>query len=182
LRIGKTKKCTRRSDRIDRKRRKIPCRVPRATEGLLVTLFVAQNTKGYQNTQVGSHHAMTFTKEGVTGDVIYIESNSGAVKRVEDRIRSRRNLIWRRKNTCRCPRAMCTRSGKWQDVTLHDLDMLPMPHRVPACSGGGKDVMSLMAAMGKPKDGITDKLRQKSTRWSPSTLIRRGRTRSRIVY
>jgi RuvB-like protein 1 (pontin 52) len=41
--------------------------------------------------------------------------------------------------------------------------------------------MSLMAAMGKPKDG-TDKLRQKSTRWSPSTLIRRGRTRSRVLF
>jgi RuvB-like protein 1 (pontin 52) len=48
--------------------------------------------------------------------------------------------------------------------------------------GGGKDVMSLMAAMCASKDGITDKLRQKSTRWSPSTLIRRGRTRLRVLF
>jgi hypothetical protein len=51
----------------------------------------------------------SFIQEGVTGEMLLaIQKPSSAW---EDRIRSRRNLIWRRKNTCRCPRAMCT--SKW---------------------------------------------------------------------
>ena len=99
------------------------------------------------------------SKEAVTvGDVIYIEANSGAVKRVgrsdsfatefdleaEDYVPLPKGDVHKKKQVV-------------QDVTLHDLDMAnAQPH-----ASGSKDVMSVLASMGKPKKTeITDKLRQ----------------------
>jgi len=98
-------------------------------------------------------------KESVTvGDIIYIEANSGAVKRVgrsdsfatefdleaEDYVPLPKGDVHKKKQVV-------------QDVTLHDLDMAnAQPH-----ASGTKDVMSVIASMGKPKKTeITDKLRQ----------------------
>ena len=99
------------------------------------------------------------SKEAVTlGDVIYIEANSGAVKRVgrsdsfateydleaEDYVPLPKGDVHKKKQVV-------------QDVTLHDLDVAnAQPH-----ASGSKDVMSVLASMGKPKKTeITDKLRQ----------------------
>ena len=99
------------------------------------------------------------SKESVTvGDVIYIEANSGSVKRVgrsdsfatefdleaEDYVPLPKGDVHKKKQVV-------------QDVTLHDLDVAnAQPH-----GSGNKDVMSVLASMGKPKKTeITDKLRQ----------------------
>jgi len=43
------------------------------------------------------------------GDVIYIEASSGAVKRWGAATCTPQSSIWRRRSTCPCPRATCTR-------------------------------------------------------------------------
>jgi len=98
-------------------------------------------------------------KESVTvGDIIYIEANSGSVKRVgrsdsfatefdleaEDYVPLPKGDVHKKKQVV-------------QDVTLHDLDMANSQPQ----GTGSKDVMSLLQSMGKPrKTEITDKLRQ----------------------
>merc|ERR1712181_94254 len=90
------------------------------------------------------------------GDVIYIESNSGAVKRqgrsdtfvtefdleAEEYVPLPKGDVHKRKEVI-------------QDVTLHDLDV------ANARPQGGQDVMSMMGQLMKPKKTeITDKLRR----------------------
>ncbi|GJM92627.1 hypothetical protein PR202_ga09113 [Eleusine coracana subsp. coracana] len=90
------------------------------------------------------------------GDVIYIESNSGAVKRVgrcdsfateydleaEEYVPIPKGEVYKKKEIV-------------QDVTLHDLDA------ANAQPQGGQDILSLMGQMMKPrKTEITEKLRQ----------------------
>lgn len=89
------------------------------------------------------------------GDVIYIEANSGAVKRVgrsdafaaevdleaEEYVPLPKGEVYKKKEVV-------------QDVTLHDLDM------ANAKPQGGHDIMSLMGTMLKPKKTeVTEKLR-----------------------
>ncbi len=89
------------------------------------------------------------------GDVIYIEANSGAVKRVgrsdafaaevdleaEEYVPLPKGEVYKKKDIV-------------QDVTLHDLDM------ANAKPQGGQDIMSLMGTMLKPKKTeVTEKLR-----------------------
>ena len=96
-------------------------------------------------------------KEKVTvGDVIYIESNSGAVKRqgrsdiyaaefdleAEEYVPLPKGDVHKKKEVI-------------QDVTLHDLDI------ANARPQGGQDIMSMMGQLIKPKKTeITDKLRK----------------------
>ncbi|KZS12752.1 RuvB 1-like protein [Daphnia magna] len=72
------------------------------------------------------------------GDVIYIEANSGAVKRQgrsDTRCSQKKEIV--------------------QDVTLHDLDV------ANARPQGGQDILSMMGQLMKPKKTeITDKLRR----------------------
>lgn len=90
------------------------------------------------------------------GDVIYIESNSGAVKRqgrcdtyatefdleAEEYVPLPKGDVHKKKEIV-------------QDVTLHDLDV------ANARPQGGQDIMSMMGALMKPKKTeITDKLRK----------------------
>lgn len=100
------------------------------------------------------HEALS--KEGVTvGDVIYIEANSGSVKRVgrSDSFATEYDL--EAEEYVPLPKGDVHKKKEVvQDVTLHDLDV------ANARPQGGKDVMSMLTAMGKPKKTeITDKLR-----------------------
>ena len=100
------------------------------------------------------HEALS--KEGVTvGDVIYIEANSGAVKRVgrSDSFATEYDL--EAEECVPLPKGDVHKKKEVvQDVTLHDLDI------ANARPQGGKDVMSMLTAMGKPKKTeITEKLR-----------------------
>eukprot|EP00271_Cylindrocystis_brebissonii_P016095 TRINITY_DN39297_c0_g1_i1.p1 TRINITY_DN39297_c0_g1~~TRINITY_DN39297_c0_g1_i1.p1 ORF type:complete len:459 (+),score=113.22 TRINITY_DN39297_c0_g1_i1:202-1578(+) len=90
------------------------------------------------------------------GDVIYIEANSGAVKRVgrSDAFASEFDL--EAEEYVPLPKGdVHKRKEIVQDVSLHDLDA------ANARPQGGQDIMSLMGQMLKPKKTeITDKLRQ----------------------
>ncbi|KAK6926544.1 RuvB-like, AAA-lid domain [Dillenia turbinata] len=96
-------------------------------------------------------------KEKVTvGDVIYIEANSGAVKRVgrSDAFATEYDL--EAEEYVPLPKGEVHKKKEIvQDVTLHDLDA------ANARPQGGQDILSLMGQMMKPrKTEITDKLRR----------------------
>nr|GMD32625.1 ruvB-like protein 1 [Ipomoea batatas]GMD35840.1 ruvB-like protein 1 [Ipomoea batatas] len=90
------------------------------------------------------------------GDVIYIEANSGAVKRVgrSDAFNTEYDL--EAEEYVPLPKGEVHKKKEIvQDVTLHDLDA------ANARPQGGQDILSLMGQMMKPrKTEITDKLRQ----------------------
>ena len=90
------------------------------------------------------------------GDVIYIESNSGAVKRVgrSDVYASEYDL--EADEYVPLPKGDVHKKKEVvQDVTLHDLDI------ANARPQGGQDIMSMMGQLAKPKKTeITEKLRQ----------------------
>ena len=99
-------------------------------------------------------------KEAVrVGDVIYIEANSGAVKRVGRSDSFATEFDLEAEEYVPIPKGDVHKKRKVvQDVTLHDLDMA---NAHPSSSSSKKDVMALLSAMGKPKKTeITDKLRQ----------------------
>lgn len=103
----------------------------------------------------------SLTKEGVSiGDVIYIESNSGAVKRVGRSDAFATEFDLEAEEYVPLPKGDVHKKKEVvQDVTLHDLDS------ANAKPQGGKDVMSMMAALGKStKTEITDKLRTEINR------------------
>jgi len=89
------------------------------------------------------------------GDVIYIEANSGAVKRVgrSDAYATEHDL--EAEEYVPLPKGDVHKKKEIiQDVTLHDLDV------ANAKPQGGHDIMSMMGQMMKPKKTeITDKLR-----------------------
>jgi len=102
----------------------------------------------------------SLSKEGVmTGDVIYIEANSGAVKRVGRSDSFATEFDLEAEEYVPLPKGDVQKKKQVvQDVTLHDLDVA---NAQPSGGQSRKDVLSLMAAMGKPrKTEITDKLRQ----------------------
>eukprot|EP00793_Prasinoderma_coloniale_P005261 PRCOL_00001022-RA len=97
------------------------------------------------------------TKEKVTvGDVIYIEANSGAVKRVGRCDAYSTEFDLEAEEYVPLPKGEVHKKKEIvQDVTLHDLDT------ANARPQGGQDIMSMMGQMMKPKKTeITDKLRQ----------------------
>jgi len=115
-----------------------------------------RTTKGTKQLKLDPSIYEALQKEKVApGDVIYIESSSGAVKRVgrcdayatefdleaEEYVPLPKGEVHKRKEVV-------------QDVTLHDLDV------ANAKPQGGQDIMSVMGQMMKPKKTeITDKLR-----------------------
>lgn len=101
------------------------------------------------------HDSLSKEKVAV-GDVIYIESNSGAVKRVGRSDSFATEFDLEAEEYVPLPKGEVHKKREVvQDVTLHDLDV------ANARPQGGKDVMSMVTAMGKPKKTeITDKLRQ----------------------
>merc|ERR1712025_443634 len=89
------------------------------------------------------------------GDVIYIESNSGAVKRQGRSDTFATEFDLEAEEYVPLPKGdVHKRKEVIQDVTLHDLDM------ANAKPQGGQDIMSMMGQLMKPKKTeITDKLR-----------------------
>lgn len=90
------------------------------------------------------------------GDVIYIEANTGAVKRVgrSDAYATEHDL--EAEEYVPVPKGEVHKKKEVvQDVTLHDLDI------ANAAPQGGQDIVSMMGQIMKPKKTeITDKLRQ----------------------
>jgi RuvB-like protein 1 (pontin 52) len=100
-------------------------------------------------------------KEKITvGDIIYIEANSGAVKRVgrSDAFATEYDL--EAEEYVPVPKGEVHKKKEVvQDVTLHDLDMSN------ARPQGGQDLMSVMGQLAKPKKTeITEKLRSEINR------------------
>lgn len=91
----------------------------------------------------------------VVGDVIYIERNSGAVKRVGRSDVYATEFDLEAEEYVPLPKGNVHKKREVvQDVTLHDLDV------ANARPQGGRDIMSMLNQMGKPrKTEITDKLR-----------------------
>mmetsp|Transcript_37175 Transcript_37175/g.82685 ORF Transcript_37175/g.82685 Transcript_37175/m.82685 type:complete len:459 (+) Transcript_37175:220-1596(+) len=101
------------------------------------------------------HDALTKEKVQV-GDVIYIEANSGAVKRVGRCDAYATEFDLEAEEYVPLPKGDVHKKKEIvQDVTLHDLDS------ANARPQGGQDIMSLMGSMMRPKKTeITEKLRQ----------------------
>lgn len=113
-------------------------------------------TKGTYTARYDASIYESLQKEKVNvGDVIYIESNSGALRRVgrcdvyateaeleaEEYVPLPKGNVHKRKEVI-------------QDLTLHDLDL------ANARPQGGQDIMAMMSSLGKPKKTeITEKLR-----------------------
>eukprot|EP00887_Chlorella_sp_A99_P007998 scaffold12.g7998.t1 len=91
-----------------------------------------------------------------TGDVIYIEANSGAVKRVGRCDAYATEFDLEAEEYVPLPKGdVHKRKEIVQDVSLHDLDA------ANARPQGGQDILSMMGQLLKPKKTeITDKLRQ----------------------
>ncbi|KAL4457291.1 hypothetical protein ABPG75_012156 [Micractinium tetrahymenae] len=94
------------------------------------------------------------------GDVIYIEANSGAVKRVGRCDAYATEFDLEAEEYVPLPKGdVHKRKEVVQDVTLHDLDS------ANARPQGGQDILSMMGQLLKPKKTeITDKLRQEINR------------------
>ncbi|KAI9197262.1 TIP49 C-terminus-domain-containing protein [Polychytrium aggregatum] len=90
------------------------------------------------------------------GDVIYIEANSGAVKRVGRSDAYATEFDLEAEEYVPIPKGEVHKKKEIiQDVTLHDLDV------ANARPQGGQDIMSVMGQLMKPKKTeITDKLRK----------------------
>jgi RuvB-like protein 1 (pontin 52) len=130
----------------------------RTLSHVLITL---KTVKGTKQLRLDPSINEELQKEHVTvGDVIYIEANSGSVKRVgrSDSFATQYDL--EAEEYVPIPKGDVHKKKEVvQDVTLHDLDM------ANARPQGGKDVMSMMASMGKPKKTeITEKLRTEINR------------------
>jgi len=130
----------------------------RSISHVLITL---KTTKGNKTLKLDPSIHDGLSKEGVTvGDVMYIEANSGAVKRVGRSDAYATEFDLEAEEYVPLPKGEVHKKKEVvQDVTLHDLDV------ANARPQGGKDVMSLMNAMGKSKKTeITEKLRNEVNR------------------
>ena len=122
-----------------------------------------KTTKGTKTLRLDPTIHDGLTKENVTvGDVIYIESNSGAVKRVGRSDAFATEFDLEAEEYVPIPKGEVHKKREVvQDVTLHDLDAA----NAKPPSSNNRDVLSLMSAMGKPKKTeITDKLRKEINR------------------
>mmetsp|Transcript_15829 Transcript_15829/g.22532 ORF Transcript_15829/g.22532 Transcript_15829/m.22532 type:complete len:395 (-) Transcript_15829:72-1256(-) len=120
-----------------------------------------KTTKGSKTLRLDPSIHEALTKENVTaGDIIYIEANSGAVKRVGRSDNFAAEFDLEAEEYVPVPKGDVHKKKEVvQDVTLHDLDV------ANARPQGSKDVMSMLTAMGKPKKTeITDKLRKEINR------------------
>lgn len=120
-----------------------------------------KTSKGTKQLRLDPSIHDAIVKENVAvGDVIYIEANSGAVKRVGRSDSFATEFDLEAEEYVPVPKGeVHKRKEIVQDVTLHDLDV------ANARPQGGKDVMSMLTAMGKPKKTeITEKLRTEINR------------------
>jgi RuvB-like protein 1 (pontin 52) len=115
-----------------------------------------KTSKGTKTLRLDPSIHDALTKENViVGDVIYIEANSGSVKRVGRSDAFATEFDLEAEEYVPVPKGDVHKKKEVvQDVTLHDLDI------ANAQPQGGKDVMSMLSALGKSKKTeITDKLR-----------------------
>ena len=115
-----------------------------------------KTTKGTKQLKLDPSIYDAMQKEKVTpGDVIYIEANSGAVKRVGRSDAFATEFDLEAEEYVPLPKGdVHKRKEVVQDVTLHDLDL------ANAKPQGGQDLVSMMGQMMKPKKTeITEKLR-----------------------
>jgi RuvB-like protein 1 (pontin 52) len=115
-----------------------------------------KTTKGTKQLKLDPSIYDAIQKEKITpGDVIYIEANSGAVKRVGRSDAFATEFDLEAEEYVPLPKGdVHTRKEVVQDVTLHDLDL------ANAKPQGGQDLASMMGQMMKPKKTeITEKLR-----------------------
>lgn len=116
-----------------------------------------KSAKGTKKLRLDPSIYEAIQKERVTvGDVIYIEANTGACKRVGRSDAYATEFDLEAEEYVPVPKGEVHKKKEIvQDVTLHDLDM------ANARPQGGQDVMSMMGQLMKPKKTeITDKLRQ----------------------
>jgi RuvB-like protein 1 (pontin 52) len=119
-------------------------------------LLSLKTTKGTKQLKLDPSIYESLQKEKVqVGDVIYIEANSGAVKRVGRSDAYATEFDLEAESYVPLPKGeVHKRKEIVQDVTLHDLDM------ANAKPQGGQDAYSVINQMLKPKrTEITDKLR-----------------------
>ena len=125
----------------------------RTISHLIITLKSARGTK---KLRLDPSIYEAIQKERVTvGDVIYIEANTGACKRVGRSDAYATEFDLEAEEYVPVPKGEVHKKKEIvQDVTLHDLDI------ANARPQGGQDVMSMMGQLMKPKKTeITDKLR-----------------------
>jgi len=115
-----------------------------------------KTTKGTKQLKLDPSIYEAIQKEKITpGDVIYIEANSGAVKRVGRSDAFATEFDLEAEEYVPLPKGDVHKKKEVvQDVTLHDLDL------ANAKPQGGQDLVAMMGQMMKPKKTeITEKLR-----------------------
>lgn len=115
-----------------------------------------KTAKGTKNLRLDPAIYESIQKERVVvGDVIYVETNTGAVKRVGRSDAYATEFDLEAEEYVPLPKGEVHKKKEIvQDVTLHDLDV------ANARPQGGQDVLSMMGQLLKPKKTeITDKLR-----------------------
>lgn len=121
------------------------------------TLLIGlKSAKGSKKLRLDPSIYEAIQKEKVTvGDVIYIEANTGACKRVGRSDAYATEFDLEAEEYVPIPKGEVHKKKEIvQDVTLHDLDV------ANARPQGGQDIMSMMGQLMKPKmTEITDKLR-----------------------
>ncbi|KAK5111981.1 RuvB ATP-dependent DNA helicase pontin [Meristemomyces frigidus] len=125
----------------------------RTISHLLITL---RSSRGTKKLRLDPSIYEAIQKERVrVGDVIYIEANTGAVKRVGRSDAFSTEFDLEAEEYVPVPKGeVHKKKDVVQDVTLHDLDV------ANARPQGGQDVMSMMGQLMKPrKTEITEKLR-----------------------
>jgi DNA helicase TIP49 (TBP-interacting protein) len=120
-------------------------------------LIALKSAKGTKKLRLDPSIYEAIQKERVRlGDVIYIEANTGAVKRVGRSDAYATEFDLEAEEYVPIPKGDVHKKKEIvQDVTLHDLDV------ANARPQGGQDIMSMMGQLMKPrKTEITEKLRQ----------------------
>jgi RuvB-like protein 1 len=118
-----------------------------------------KTTKGTKTLKLDPTMYDALQQENIAvGDVIYIEANSGACKRMGRSDTFATEFDLEAEEYVPIPKGdVHKKKTIVQDVTLHDLDVANAQPK----GGGSKDVVSLLQQMGRPKKTeITDKLRQ----------------------
>jgi RuvB-like protein 1 (pontin 52) len=124
-------------------------------------LIVLKSYKGVKKLRLDPSIYEAIQKERISiGDVIYIEANTGAVKRVGRSDAYATEFDLEAEEYVPIPKGDVHKKKEVsQDVTLHDLDVANSRPQ------GGQDVMSMMGQLMKPKKTeITDKLRAEINR------------------
>jgi RuvB-like protein 1 (pontin 52) len=137
-----------------------PVETPNVTEGygksITHVLIGLKTTKGSKTLKLDPSIYESIQKEKVSvGDVIYVEANSGAVKRVGRSDAYATEFDLEAEEYVPLPKGDVHKKKEIaQDVSLHDLDV------ANARPQGGHDIISMLGSMGKPKKTeMSEKLR-----------------------